>query len=154
MNHTSLFNFCFAGTLDHHQGAKAYQLASQQFILHRTVQYRDPQCLILDGTSLLIISTAGPQGENKGSAQRALVALNHTAARRNTWQSCQFKGSNEIQESLSDKQEEVALITANSLMCVFPQFLYIWWYIPERPLKLRNSFVNSLSLCKQSMIFA
>lgn len=80
----SLFNFCLAGTLDYHQGAKAYQLASLQFILHRTVQYRDPQCLILDGTSLLIISTAEPQGENKGSAQRATVALNHTAARKST----------------------------------------------------------------------
>lgn len=50
--------------------------------MHRRIQYRDSPRMGFDGAFLPIISTSGPQGENKGSAQRALAALNHTEAKK------------------------------------------------------------------------
>lgn len=74
---TSLFNFVpqahFITTRGQTQGLSSK--ASQPALPSEAVHTGTLSCLLFDGTSQLIISTAGPQGENKGSAERALVAL-------------------------------------------------------------------------------
>lgn len=143
LNHPALFHL--AGTLHHRQGAKAYQQLSLQY----PIGLYSTGTLSVSWWNLPANYFNHRAPENKGLAQRALVVLNRTAARKNSWRSCQFKSSNEIPECLSDKQEEEGLNNCR-----------LWRSLPALPTALkctvvftssstqRNSFASSLSLCK------
>lgn len=112
------------------------------FSIGQTVQYGDPRCLILRGTALLIMSSPGPLGENKGSAQRTLWHFPYRSQKAlSSPVGC--KSSNGDPRVWGTNRRRWASVTALSGMC-FPQLCCACWCSPEHPFKRSNSFVRSL----------